>query len=236
MGEHESQRGRPKRGRTQRRADAGRAQSDTSRPGGPTDLTAGAEQPVGGTRRNGEPKSDSGEVGVEDSGRALLGLDDRALLARCEVHTYKASGPGGQKRNKTDSAVRLHLTGTGLMVRATESRSQHENRARAVRRMRQAIALELRHTLDREHYRPGDVARSCLTRRSQLQVGQRDARYHLVVGEVLDVIAACDARLSEAAALIGITTANLTTFLRKDPKLLNSVNRMRRKRGMKSIH
>jgi hypothetical protein len=196
--------------------------------------------------RSGPPADDESPGGTGPAQRAepaidYLALDDHGLLARCQVHTYRARGPGGQKRNKTDSAVRLHLTGTGLIVTATESRSQHENRTRALRRLRRAIALELRHPVDRLDYRPSSVARGCLTvrgrpmARAQLQVGRRDLRYDRVVSEVLDVIAGCDVRLSEAAALIGITTANLTTFLRKDPKLLDRVNRMRRQRGMKAI-
>ena len=58
-------------------------------------------------------------------------LTDEQLLAQCEVDTYRASGPGGQKRNKTSSAVRLRHPGSGLIVIAEESRSQHENRGRA---------------------------------------------------------------------------------------------------------
>ncbi len=57
-------------------------------------------------------------------------LTDEQLLAQCEVDTYRASGPGGQKRNKTSSAVRLRHLPSGLLVIAEESRSQHENKAR----------------------------------------------------------------------------------------------------------
>src|SRR5438876_6115802 len=84
-----------------------------------------------------------------DSCRAAwAGLNDQALLAQCAVDTYRASGPGGQKRNKTSSAVRLRHGPTGLLVIAEESRSQHENRARAVRRLRQAIFLQVREPVD----------------------------------------------------------------------------------------
>ena len=71
-----------------------------------------------------------------------LSLDE--LLSQCDVDTYRASGPGGQKRNKTSSAVRLRHLPSELMVIAEESRSQHENRARALRRLRQALYLKLR--------------------------------------------------------------------------------------------
>src|SRR5438552_10182247 len=71
-------------------------------------------------------------------------LSDAQLLKQFEVDTYRASGPGGQKRNKTSSAVRLRHPASGLIVIAEESRSQHENRARALRRMRQALYLQVR--------------------------------------------------------------------------------------------
>src|SRR6202011_6170763 len=74
-------------------------------------------------------------------------LSDAQLLAQCEVDTYRASGPGGQKRNKTSSAVRLRHLPSGLIVIAEESRSQHENRARALRRLRQALYLKIREEL-----------------------------------------------------------------------------------------
>ena len=62
-------------------------------------------------------------------------LTDSQLLAQCAVDTYRASGPGGQKRNKTSSAVRVRHAASGLIVIAEESRSQHENRARGLRRL-----------------------------------------------------------------------------------------------------
>src|ERR1051326_4245152 len=71
-------------------------------------------------------------------------LTDEQLLQQCEVDTYRASGPGGQKRNKTSSAVRIRHPPSGLIVIAGESRAQHENRARARKRMRQARYLKLR--------------------------------------------------------------------------------------------
>src|SRR5437016_9763886 len=86
-----------------------------------------------------------GAAAVSERPRATWShLSDEQLLAQCSVDTYRASGPGGQKRNKTSSAVRLRHPPTGLIVIAEESRSQHENRARALRRLRQALYLSIR--------------------------------------------------------------------------------------------
>lgn len=78
---------------------------------------------------------------VEDprrpAARAALQLDDDALLAACDIDVFVGSGPGGQHRNKTESAVRLTHRDTGVVVTATERRSQHENKIHALARLRE---------------------------------------------------------------------------------------------------
>ena len=63
-------------------------------------------------------------VALDERAATSLQLDKGDVL----VHTYRDTGPGGQHRNKTDSAVRLTHKPTGVVVTAVESRSQHENR------------------------------------------------------------------------------------------------------------
>src|SRR6185369_11508902 len=87
---------------------------------------------------------------IHDPRSDWFALTDEQLLAQCTVDTYRASGPGGQKRNKTSSAVRLRHPPSGLIVIAEESRSQHENRARALRRLRQALYLKMREEMPAE--------------------------------------------------------------------------------------
>ncbi len=162
-------------------------------------------------------------------------LADRDLISQCEVDIYRASGPGGQKRNKTGSAVRLRHKPTGQTVTATESRSQHENRARALKRLRESIALHVRRQVSLEEYRLSDVLKSCISSASKLCVGRRDYRYNAAVWEILDVLYACEMQVSTAAGLLGISTSNLTNFLREDTALWRRVNEMRTAAGLKAL-
>jgi hypothetical protein len=165
-------------------------------------------------------------------------LSDTELLAQCAVDTYRASGPGGQKRNKTSSAVRLRHPPSGLLVIAEESRSQHENRARALRRLRQALYLKWREELLPEALADLATRPDCAAARDaegRLHLGRKDPRFWPIVGLVLDVLQAAGARVSEAAQALGISTGNLIDFLQSDDKMWEQANQMRSRFGHKPL-
>ena len=171
---------------------------------------------------------------------AWAGLGDAVLLSQCDVDTYRASGPGCQKRNKTSSAVRLRHAPTGLIVIAEESRSQHANKAKALVRMRQAIYLHWRDPLPAELLTPESLAvhpefAPARDAEGRLHVGVRDPRFWPAVGIVLDVLTATGGQVSTAAELLGTTTANLIDFLQTDPKLWQEANRIRLECGLKGL-
>ena len=158
---------------------------------------------------------------------------DEVLISESDVDTYRASGPGGQKRNKTESAVRLRHRPSGLIVIAEESRSQPENKARAIRRLRKAMAIRLRRPVEGDGVPP--EVQACIDRRGRLDVGQRDARYLPAIASALDIFVACKGSVSDAARRLGITTANLSAFLTDDDDVFVETNRLRVTYGLKPL-
>src|SRR4051794_32538002 len=71
-------------------------------------------------------------------------LDPAALAAACEMRFTRRSGPGGQNRNKVETAVVLTHRPTGLVAEASERRTQGENLKAARFRLRLNLALGVR--------------------------------------------------------------------------------------------
>jgi len=76
----------------------------------------------------------------EDSGRKHIAMDAESLEKEVVVETYRASGPGGQRKNKKETAIRLTHIPTGLTVVASERRSQAMNREIAFERLLKRLA------------------------------------------------------------------------------------------------
>ena len=76
-------------------------------------------------------------------------------LARdCEITPYKSSGPGGQKKNKTESSVRVRHLPSGIVRIGTESRSQLRNREAALARVLEELKRRARKPKPRRPTRP----------------------------------------------------------------------------------
>lgn len=159
---------------------------------------------------------------------------DESFARDCRWEAFRGPGPGGQKRNKTSSAVRAVHLATGITSIATERRSQSQNRQVALRRLRHRLTLQIRQPVKQPFKRPawfGELVEST----GRLAVGERDARYLSVLGFVLDVFEDRGWAVAEAAKLLGISSGALSGFLERDEHAWRYVNEMRGKIGLKSL-
>jgi peptide chain release factor 1 len=103
-------------------------------------------------------------------------LDDREL----RIDVFRSSGPGGQSVNTTDSAVRVTHVPTGIVVTCQDEKSQHKNKAKALKVLRARLLARAREEQQKE---------IAATRKSMVGTGERSERirtYNFPQGRVTD--------------------------------------------------
>jgi len=153
------------------------------------------------------------------------------LLKACTETRTKRSGPGGQHRNKTETAVILVHTPTGISAEASERRSQAENRAVALTRLRLKLALEHRETSSDVL---SDAWRSRVRAR-QLVVAVGHDDYPALVAEALDHLQAARFEIAPVAEKLGVTGTQLTRLFRKCSAAWTALNTFRTRAGLPKL-
>ena len=151
---------------------------------------------------------------------AMLTAEDAVLLRDCEFIMQKGTGNGGQKINKTSSAVRLRHRPTGIAVAANEERSQARNRHIALRKLRYEIAL-------RVHADPSGADFTLLPSPSPAN----HARLILWTAALFDRLAASGFDLAQTAALCDVNVSQLERAMRKYPQIWRSWSESRQQNG-----
>ncbi len=161
-------------------------------------------------------------------------LAPEQLAAECDVRRTRRSGPGGQNRNKVETAVVLVHRPSGIAAEASERRSQAENLRTALFRLRLNLALEIRRPA------PGDAPPSPLwqsrCRGGRIVVSPTHDDFPALVAEALDVLAAHAMDPRPAAAILGCTPSQLVRFLKAEPRALQLVNSQRRSLGLRLLY
>jgi len=171
---------------------------------------------------------------LPDQHPAFLAPDQ--LLTECDQTFTRRSGPGGQNRNKVETAVILKHRPTGLEAEANERRTQGENRREALHRLRLLLALKVRTpsgALDREA--PSSLWQSrCRGGRVMVNTGHDD--FPALLAEALDAIAAADFDPRSAAQHLGCSSSQLIKLIQQEPRALLWWNDRRLERGQHRLH
>ncbi|MCW5756318.1 MAG: peptide chain release factor-like protein [Phycisphaeraceae bacterium] len=159
---------------------------------------------------------------------------DQDILAVCRLERGRVGGPGGQHRNKVETAVTLTHTPTGRSAQAAERRSPIENERMALRRLRLELATHERRAV------PDGDARSDLwiarTRDGRIAINPTHRDYPTMLAEAMDVLWACRLDVRRAATRLCVSPTQLVRLIAKHPPALVVMNQARAQRKLRPMH
>lgn len=155
------------------------------------------------------------------------------LLRDCEVRHERRRGPGGQHRNKTESAVVIKHLPTGVEGQAAERRSQFDNHRNAVKRLRLNLAIEVRmpSTADSS---PTDLWKS-RCHEGKIGVSEDHADFPSIIAEAMDVLESRNYHVPGSAEQLICSASQLLKLLKKEPRAFLWLNEQRRIHGMPKL-
>ncbi len=150
----------------------------------------------------------------------LLELDERQLPEQCRCEACRGTGPGGQKRNKTSSAIHVTHLQTNLSAFDDQERSQQINKHRALQKLRMTFALKLR-----EAPVPWEAPIP----------SAKSPAYVQWIAVMLDHMTEHNFSVAETASALGMSTGQLVREMSKTTALWQHVNSERASRGFSQL-
>ena len=159
-------------------------------------------------------------------------LPETELLKHCTVRRQRRSGPGGQHRNKVETAIFIEHKPTGVSAEACERRSQEKNRQAAIFRLRVNLALEFRSDINDDQ--PPSKLWKSRCRGRKLSINPQHDDFPAILAEALDHIHVHNGELKPVADRLECSATQLVKLLAKEPRALAKVNALRPGRELKS--
>ena len=152
-------------------------------------------------------------------------------MKSCEIQRTKRGGPGGQHRNKVESAFVITHLQSGIRGEASERRSQHENKSIALGRLRKNLAIHLHSDLEWSDFgEPSELWKSRCNG-NRINVGKDHEDMPLVLAEVFERLHAIEFDLKKVAEALQCSSSQLVKFLKKEPAAFAKLNQERIKRN-----
>ncbi len=161
-------------------------------------------------------------------------IDEKELLKQCRVTFGRDSGPGGQHRNKVETAVRIVHEPTKIEASAGRRRQQHINRSEAIKQLRLKLAVKHRRPVHRDRYQPSELWQSRRQGR-QISVNPNHRDYPALLAEAMDLVVARGYDVAGAAGVLGVSMSQLAKLIRHNKNAFAVVNEGRAERGLPAL-
>jgi hypothetical protein len=161
-------------------------------------------------------------------------LDDETLLKHVIFDFGRASGPGGQHRNRKATACTATHLPTDISGEASERRKQSENRKMSISRLRRTLAIRLRRTITLDTFKATALWEE---RRNgdQISINPKHRDYPCILAEALDLVLATDFDMQASAKKLQISATQLLKVVTHDNAAITWLNEQRKERGLSAL-
>ena len=153
-------------------------------------------------------------------------LSEKELIKDCHARRQRRSGPGGQHRNKVETAIVITHTPSGIQGAASERRNQAENRKHALFRLRINLAIHLRTSRSKQ-----SELWNSRTSNNRITINPQHSDFPAVLAEALDIIVDQELNIKKSAEILSVSSSQLVKLIKADSLAWQQLNQLRSTAG-----